>query len=162
MSDGNQGKQVGGYPLISVVARDVRRGVTLPLITRLLSANRPSHRNENSDILAVMEAGGQHVPGDALRVIDRGGDRGLIWKAWLVRVANLRYWHWRGGNGTAKQIARQLPLKHHGRMRPTSKQTVRFGITRGNLRDHPDTPLWMLVVRHGKKEPLVLVTNRPV
>jgi|GEM_PF-1154779 len=167
--DGDRGEQVGGYPLISVVARDVRRGVTLPLIARLLSANRPGHRSENSDILAVMEEVGRHVPGDALWVIDRGGDRGVLWKAWLeagypmlVRAANLRYWHWRGGHGTAQQIARQLPLKHEGRMRPKSKQKVRFGITRVHLRDHPDTSLWMLVVRHGKKEPLVLVTNRAV
>lgn len=34
----------------------------------------------------------------------------------LVRVANLRYWLWRGGHSTAQQIARQLPLQHWGRM----------------------------------------------
>lgn len=167
--DGDRGDQVGGYPLMSVVARDVARGVTLPLITRLLSANRPSHKSENTDILAVMSEVRRHVPTDALWVIDRGGDRGVLWKAWLedecqvlVRAANQRYWQWRRGQGTAQQIARHLPLKHWGRMRPQSKHTVRFGITRVHLREHPETPLWMIVVRHGKREPLVLVTNRPV
>lgn len=167
--DGDRGEQVGGYPLMSVVARDVERGVSLPLITRLLSANRPGHRSENTDILAVMDEVRRHLPADALWVIDRGGDRGVLWKAWLetgyemlVRAANQRYWLWRGGHGTAQQIARQLPLRHRGRMRPHDQQTVRFGVTQVNLREHPDTPLWMIVVRHGKRQPLVLVTNRPV
>ncbi|NDY94375.1 transposase [Wenzhouxiangella limi] len=167
--DGDRGEQVGGYPLMSVVARDVERGVSLPLITRLLSSNRPAHRSENTDILAVMDEVRRHVPAEALWVIDRGGDRGVLWNAWLeggyqmlVRAANLRYWLWRGGHGTAQQIARQLPLRHWGRMRPHAQQSVRFGITRVNLREHPDTPLWMIVVRHGKRQPLVLVTNRPV
>ncbi|MCC4289572.1 hypothetical protein, partial [Vreelandella aquamarina] len=35
--DGDTGEIVGGYPLISVVARDLRRGTTWPLLTRLLS-----------------------------------------------------------------------------------------------------------------------------
>ena len=76
--DGDRGEQVGGYPLMSVVARDVERGVSLPLITRLLSSNRPAHRSENTDILAVMEEVRRHVPHDALWVIDRGGDRGVL------------------------------------------------------------------------------------
>jgi hypothetical protein len=167
--DGDRGDQVGGYPLMSVVARDVSRGVTLPLITRLLGAHRPGHKSENTDVLSVMAEVRRHVPGDALWVMDRGGDRGVLWQAWLdegcpvlIRAANQRYWHWRRGLGTAQQIARQLPAKHWGRMRPGSTHTVRFGVTRVHLRTHPDTPLWMIVVRHGKREPLVLVTNRPV
>lgn len=31
-----------------------------------------------------------------------------------------------------------------------------------NLREHLETQLWMIVVHHGKRQPLVLVTNRPV
>ena len=45
---------------------------------------------------------------------------------------------------------------------PDAQQSVRFGITRVNLREHPDTPLWMIIVRYGQRQPLVLVTNRPV
>ena len=167
--DGDKGDIVGGYPLLSVVARDVKRGKTLPLITRLISPNREGYRSENRDILSVMEDVQRHLEAKPLWVIDRGGDRGHLWKAWiedgwdvLVRAANQRFWLWRDTQKTAQQIARDLPLKHHGSLRRGQKKEVSFGITRVALREYPDKPLWMVVVRHGKREPLVLVTTRPV
>jgi len=167
--DGDRGEIVGGYPLLSVVARDVKRGQSLPLLTRLLSSERAAHRSENHEILGVMEQVERHLDTRPLWVIDRGGDRGRLWAAWLaadravlVRAANQRYWLWRDSPRTAQQIARHLPLKHTGRLRRGSDKTVRFGITQVCLREHPEQPLWMVVVRHGKREPLVLVTNRPV
>ena len=167
--DGDKGDIVGGYPLLSVVARDVKRGKTLPLITRLLSPEREGYRSENRDILTVMEEVQRHLETKPLWVIDRGGDRGNLWKAWiegewdvLVRAANQRFWLWRDAQKTAQQIARDLPLKHRGSLRRGQKEEVPFGITRVALREHPNKPLWMVVVRHGKREPLVLVTTRPV
>ena len=54
--DGNRGDIVGGYPLLlSVVARDVKQGKTLPLITRLQSPAREGYGSENRDILSAME-----------------------------------------------------------------------------------------------------------
>lgn len=167
--DGDRGEIVGGYPLLTVVARDPKRGETLPLLTRLLSSERPGHRSENHEILAAMEQVQQHLDARPLWVIDRGGDRGRLWDVWLkdewpvlVRAANRRYWRWRDGSHTAQQIARQLPLKHTGKLRRGRAKAVRFGITRVALPAHPDRPLWMVVVRHGKREPLVLVTTRAV
>jgi len=167
--DGDKGDIVGGYPLLSVIARDVKRGKTLPLITRLLSPNRGGYRSENRDILSVMEEVQRHLEAKPLWVIDRGGDRGNLWKVWiedewdvLVRAANQRFWLWRNAQKTAQQIARDLPLKHRGSLRRGQKKEVPFGITRVALREYPDKPLWMVVVRHGKREPLVLVTTRPV
>jgi len=167
--DGDKGEIVGGYPLLSVVARDMKRGKTLPLVTRLLTPERGGYRSENRDILSVMEAVQRHLEVKPLWVIDRGGDRGRLWQVWiedewevLVRAANRRFWLWRGQQKTAQQIARELPLKHRGRLRRGQRQEVAFGITRVALREYPDKPLWMVVVRHGKREPLVLVTTRPV
>ncbi|WP_421620638.1 transposase [Alkalilimnicola ehrlichii] len=167
--DGDTGEIVGGYPLMSVVARDLDSGQTLPLLTRLLSSARAGHRSENTDVLSVMETVQRHVSGTPLWVIDRGGDRGRLWRHWLeqdwpvlVRAANQRYWLWRDGAHTAQQIARQLPLKHQGKLRRGGARTVRFGLTRVSLREHPERPLSMVVVRHGKREPLVLVSTRRV
>lgn len=166
--DGDTGEIVGGYPLMTVVARDVRRGKTLPLLTRLNTPQRTAFRSENHDILSVMDEVSRHIRKDLLWVIDRGGDRGILWDAWircerqvLVRAANQRYWCWRDRHKTAQQIARELPLKHQGQLRRGGPR-VRFGITRVMLREHPDSPLWMIVVRHDRPEPLVLVTTRPV
>ena len=167
--DGDKGDIVGGYPLLSVVARDVKRRKTLPLVTRLLSSEREGYRSENRDILSVMEEVRRHLQVKPLWVIDRGGDRGTLWKVWLedewdvlVRAANRRFWLWRGHQKTAQQIARDLPLKHRCSLRRGQKKEVPFGITRVALREYADKPLWMVVVRHGKREPLVLVTTRAV
>jgi len=80
----------------------------------------------------------------------------------LVRAANQRFWQWRDTAKTSQQIARDLPLKHRGHLRRGQHIPVRFGITKVTLREHPETPLWMIVVDHEKSERLVLVTTRPV
>ncbi len=123
----------------------------------------------NTDILSVMDTVQRHVEGRPLWVIDRGGDRGRLWDAWLraerhvlVRAANQRFWQWRDTAKTSQQIARDLPLKHRGHLRRGQHIPVRFGITKVTLREHPETPLWMIVVDHEKSERLVLVTTRPV
>lgn len=96
--DGDKGKIVGGYPLISVVARDVKRGTTRPLLMRFLSPARGGYRSENTDILNVMDTVQCHVGCQPLRFIGRGGDRGRLWDAWLraerqilIRAANQRF-----------------------------------------------------------------------
>jgi hypothetical protein len=167
--DGSTGEIVNGYPLMSVVARDIRRGITFPLLTRLLSSARAAYRSENTDILSVMEAVQRHVQSQPLWVIDRGGDRGKLWHTWikdgwdvLVRATNQRFWLWRDQQKTAQQIARELPLKHRGQLTRHSKEQVRFGITSVCLREHPEHKLSMVVVRHGKREPLVLVSTRVI
>jgi hypothetical protein len=165
--DGSTGDIINGYPLMSVVARDVRRGTTFPLLMRLLSSCRNAYRSENTDILSAMQSVQRHIKNRPLWVIDRGGDRGKLWHAWikdgwdvLVRATNQRFWLWRDEQKTAQQIARNLPLKHRGSLTRHSEEQVRFGITHVYLREHPDKKLSMVVVRHGKREPLVLVSTR--
>lgn len=167
--DGDTGEIVGGYPLLTVVARDVRTGRTLPLLTRLVSSARFGYRSENWDVLSVMDQVARHLPGKRLWVVDRGGDRGELWSHWLsrdwdvlVRVMNLRHWMWRGGRYKAQEIARLLPLKHRGKLHRSRDEEVSFGITKVRLPAFPDRDLWMLVVRHGRKEPMVLVTSRRI
>ena len=170
--DGSTGNIVNGYPLISVVARDPKSGATLPLLTRLLSSRRYTFKSENSDILQTMEEVQSHLTCKPLWVIDRGGDRGTLWQSWikeetriLVRAANKRFWFWRESEWSAQQIAKQLPLKHSGKLKreASSKKkeskTVRFGITTVRLRECPEKTLSMVVVRHGKQQPMVLVTT---
>ena len=70
--DGSTGEIVNGYPLMTVVARDLKHGHTLPVLTRLLSPRR--QRVEQGT------ASDSHTP---LWVIDRGGDRGTLWNTWL-------------------------------------------------------------------------------
>lgn len=169
--DGSTGEIVGGYPLLQVVARDVNKGTTLPLLCRLYSYKDPQFHSENEEILAVMRRVQGAIGGHPLWVIDRGGDRNLLWKAWLaeeegfdvlVRADNKRHWLRGCEKLKAQDIAKQLPLKHRGTLRRGSDKEIRFGLTRVRLPDHPDHPLTMIVIRHGKREPMVLVTTRQV
>ena len=167
--DGSTGEIVNGYPLMTVVARDLKHGHTLPVLTRLLSPRRHAFKSENTDILNTMSRVQRAIRTRPLWVIDRGGDRGTLWNTWLnddwdvlVRAANQRFWVWRDDLKTAQQIAKHLPLKHQGKLTRRGKQRVRFGLTQVQLREHPGRPLTLLVVRHGKQQPLVLVTTRRV
>lgn len=169
--DGSTGDIVGGYPLLQVVARDVKKGTTLPMICRLYSYEDPQFHSENEEILTVMRRVQNAIGSHPLWVIDRGGDRGSLWDAWLaqenefnvlVRADNKRYWL-RGRNKLkAQDIAKQLPLRYRGTLRRSSEKEIRFGLTQVRLPAHPDRPLTMVVVRHGKREPMILVTTRQV
>jgi len=52
--DGDKGTIVNGYPMITVVARCLKRGSTLPVLTRLLSSTRGAYKSENNDIMQTM------------------------------------------------------------------------------------------------------------
>ena len=163
--DGSTGDVVGGYPLLSIVARDTKRGRTRPVWTQLYSTQTPDHRSENAELKAAMARVSAHLRSQPLWVMDRGGDRGELWDYWLergdrvlVRACNQRHWQWRQGQKrTAQQIASYLPCKHPGQI-GAGKQ-VKFGITTVRLPEHPDRPLSLVVVQHGKQQPLVLVTT---
>lgn len=170
--DGSTGEIVGGYPLMSVVARDVKSGKSLPVLTRLTSGEHPDYESENTEILTMMKTVRAALPemeGGPLWTIDRGGDRGRLWQTWinegydvLVRVTNQRFWQWRGRSLSAQEIASAMPCKYEGTLHRGKKRAVRYGITEVRLPAHPDAKLAMIVVRHGHREPLVLVTTLPV
>ena len=165
--DGSTGDIISGYPLISIVARDGRRGKTIPLLLKLFSHEENGCNSENNEIISAMSRVRQQVGEHPLWVIDRGGDRSCLWRHWLkheyqmlVRVTKQRHWLWRNSAIDAQTIAKNLPCKHQCKLRHHGDKRVKFGITTVRLPSHPDTPLTMIVVRHGKKEPMVLVSTR--
>jgi len=165
--DGSTGENISGYPLLSVVARDGKAGTTVPLLLRLYSSSEPGHNSENAEILQAMERVRTHVGNRFLWVIDRGGDRSNLWDHWLchrfqivVRVTKQRHWLWHNRRMDAQAIAKQLPCKHRCKLRCYGNKEMKFGLTTVRLPSHPDKPLTLIVVRHGKKEPMVLVSTR--
>jgi len=165
--DGSSGGIISGYPLLSVVARDGQKGSTVPLLLRVFSASEKGHVSENAEILSAMERVKRDVGSTLLWVIDRGGDRLKLWNHWLchnfqivVRVTKQRHWKWRGKALDAQEIAKRLPCKHRCKLRRHGDAEVTFGLTTVYLPSHPDKPLTLIVVRHGKKEPMALVSTR--
>lgn len=165
--DGSSGGIISGYPLLSVVARDGKHGKTVPLLLRIFSASEKGHVSENAEIFSAMERVRDDVGSKMLWVIDRGGDRINLWNHWLwrsyqivVRVTKQRHWKWCNSSMDAQTIARRLRCKHRCALRRHGNTEVKFGLTTVYLPSHPDKPLTMVVVRHGKKEPMVLVSTR--
>jgi hypothetical protein len=165
--DGSSGDIISGYPLLSVVARDGQKGKTVPLLLRVFSASEKDHVSENSEILLAMERVKRDVGSSLLWVIDRGGDRLNLWDHWLchrfqivVRATKQRHWKWRKRSMDAQEIAKRLPCKHSCKLRRHGDTEVKFGLTTVLLPSHPDKPLTLVVVRHGKKEPMVLISTR--
>jgi len=165
--DGSCGEIVGGYPLIEVVGRDVRKRVTLPLLCRLYSYKEKGFVSENEQIINVMRQVSKAIKGKRLWVIDRGGDRIKLWKAWekdkfdvLVRITDQRHWVRSGKKQSLSEIVRQVPLKHKGKLRYGSKKEIHFALTKVTLPEYPEWPLTMIIVKHGKQEPMVLVSSR--
>jgi len=60
----------------------------------------------------------------------------------------------------AQAIAKRLPCKHSCTLRRHGKTEVKFGLTTVLLPSRPDKPLTLVVVRHGKREPMVLISTR--
>jgi len=165
--DGSSGDIISGYPLLSVVARNGQQGKTVPLLLRVFSASEKDHVSENTEILLAMERVKRDVGNTHLWVIDRGGDRLNLWGHWLchsfqivVRVTKQRHWRWRDSSMNAQEIAKRLPCKHRCQLRRHGDAEVKFGLTTVYLPSHPNKPLTLIVVRHGKKEPMVLVSTR--
>jgi len=164
--DGSTGDIVNGYALMSAVARDMVTGRTLPLLLRLSGSRNRTYGSENLEMLSVMSDVRQQLGDSHLWVIDRGGDRKVLWQHWLahsyrvaVRVSRQRHWLWRGQRLSAQEIAKCVGVKHTGSLRRRGNKQVRFGITTVRLPDMPEHPLSMVIVRHGKKEPMVIVTT---
>ncbi|MEA1937847.1 MAG: transposase [Pseudomonadota bacterium] len=168
--DGSTGGIVNGYPLMSVVARDPKTRRDYPLYVKLYSPEETDHESQNAEVIAAMRQVRAQVPHDCLWAMDCGGDAGVFWKFWLkekfrivVRADNKRHWAWRGRKMFAQDIAKQVPCKHKGQIgRGKKKREVAFGITKVRLPAYMDRQLWMIVVRHGKLQPMVLVTTCPV
>lgn len=164
--DGSTGEQVLGYPLISVVARN-KNNKTIPMFLRLYSSKAKGFESENTEILNAMQQVSEVVGKSFLWVMDRGGDRSILWDKWIahgynivVRVTKQRHWHWRNQTLNAQEIAKTLPCKHTCKLLKHKDKEVNFGITTVRLSTHPYHPLTMVVVRHGKQEPLVLVSTK--
>lgn len=167
--DGSKGEIVGGYPLLNIVARDLKKGITLPLFCQLYSCQEKEFVSENDKILTAMRRVQSAIGSKHLWVIDRGGDRSVLWNAWLkedfdvlVRVTKQRHWLRGSFKGDVQELAKRLPTKHRGKLRKGSDKDIRFGLTRVRLPEHPGRSLSLIVVRHGKNEPMVLVSTRLV
>jgi hypothetical protein len=140
--DGSRGEIVTGYWLLSVEAHQAdgrRQGIYL----QAWSAQAAGFESENREILKAVESVERYAPRRALWVIDSGGDRSRLHRAfkqlavrYLVRVKRERVVSWHGARHKIMAVAQEalwcgsFRFAHRTRRGRWRKLRVRYGFER--------------------------------
>jgi hypothetical protein len=172
--DGSTGAIADGYWLCQVVAVENEDTAIVPLVSTLYSQAAPDFVSENAELKTAMAAVSEACDGRGVWVIDRGGDRGALYadliakrRSFIIRQKGDRHLRWGAQTvGTAK-LAADCPLSHATHIvREEHGQEVScrldYGCRPVRLPEHPDQPLWLVVVRGLGQAPLMLLTDLPM
>lgn len=172
--DGSKKELADGYWLCQIVAVDCGGRRITPLANHLWSHRAPGFKSENKEVLGCMDAVMQQVGDRGLWVMDRGGDRGEILrpllrrhKRFLIRLRGDRMLVMGRTALLARTIAEQCPLPYAEVLRrqdgdgSQSVLSLEFGFRPVRLPGF-ERELSLLVVKGFGREPLMLLTTRPL
>lgn len=169
--DGSEREVGDGYPLCKIVAADIETTRVIPLYCKAYSYEAEDVKSENSELLKSIETVRSHIGDKGIHAIDRGGDRGVIYKYYLTRNTPQRFVirlkerdliH-KGKRKHCFDMAMTLPMPHEsilifyddGREK---KRTVRYNAVAVKLPNY-DHPLHLVVVKGFGIKPMMLLTN---
>lgn len=169
--DGSTGEIVTGYWLLAVEAHRAD-GARQGLYLRAWSAQAEEFESENREMLRAVELVERYAPRRALWVIDSGGDRSRLHRAfrqlrlrYLVRVKRERVVSWHGQRQKIMGVAGRVlwcgsfRFAHRDRRGRWRKLRVRYGFERIIWQEE----VYTLVAAEGvSDERLVLWTNEVV
>ena len=174
--DGSE-KEIGlGYWVDTVVAADVDSSEIIPLVHSLYSQDAADFMSENRELLNVIEKVHSATSSRGVFVIDRGGDRGVLYDGLLKKEAPLRFIIRQRGDRLVLDGSRlrqtlelaqscKTPYQEMVIKEKDGKEKaylVHFGFRRVRLPAHPDKPLWLVVVKGLGDNPLMLLTTEPM
>jgi hypothetical protein len=172
--DGSTGAIADGYWLCQVVAVENEDTAIVPLVSVLYSQAAPDLVSENAELKAAMAAVSEACEGRGVWVIDRGGDRGELYadliakgRSFIIRQKGDRHLCWGLRIIETARLAADCPLSHATRIvRQENGQEVScrldYGCRPVRLPEHPDKPLWLVVVRGLGAAPMMLLTDLPM
>ena len=146
----------------------------MPLVSTLYSQAAPDFVSENAELKTAMAAVSEACEGRGVGVIDRGGDRGELYadllaagRSFVVRQKGDRHLRWGLRTIETARLAADCPLSHATRIvRQENSQEVScrldYGCRPVRLPEHPDKPLWLVVVRGLGAAPMMLLTDLPM
>jgi len=174
--DGSE-QEIGlGYWVDTVVAADVDSSEIIPLVHSLYSQDAADFMSENRELLNVIEKVHSATSSRGVFVIDRGGDRGVLYDGLLKKEAPLRFIIRQRGDRLVLDGSRlrqtlelaqscKTPYQEMVIKEKDGKEKVylvQFGFRRVRLPAHPDKPLWLVVVKGLGDNPLMLLTTEPM
>ena len=174
--DGSTGSIADGYWLAHVVGVENEDNAILPLYAALYSQKAPDFVSENEEIMTAVRTVATACHGRGVWVVDRGGDRGELYAplideghTFIIRNKGDRHLligHSPAGEAKAATdaLAASCPkfyATHIVREMQGQEVSCRldYGFRAVRLPDHPNTPLWLVVVRGFGEKPLMLLTN---
>lgn len=144
-----------------------------PLYHELYSQSSPNFISENREIIKAIEKVGKRIRGRGVWVIDRGGDRGKLFKylledkeRFIVRLVGDRNLVYRGKEILALSLAESCPLLYRERVVKEDKgqekaYTVEYGFRKVRLPGRKER-LYLVVVKGFGSEPMMLLTTEEV
>ena len=172
-SDG--GTIVNGYWTNQVIAAELGKQEVIPLYHELYSQDAPDFVSENTQIIKAVNMVAGHVENRGIWVIDRGGDRGMLYNCLLDRRNKKRFVIRLVGNrnlvyGNKESLAIKLAYKCK---MPYSETVIKeekgeekiFHISYGYMPVKLpgfDDQLYMLVVTGFGEKPMMLLTTEPL
>lgn len=174
--DGSEGTVGTGYWLVQVEAHQPT-GQRFPLWLQAWSQETPEFVSENRELLEVIPTVGEATGWQGIWVIDRGGDRARLLRAWaktpmryIVRCCGDRLVTVADGPGGQRpqplrevaakvKLPGRLAIRHRDRRGRWHPVVLRYGQT---CFTWETAPYWLVVVEGLEEDPLWLWTNIPV
>jgi hypothetical protein len=174
--DGSTGNLGMGYWLCQVIGVECSGNEVTPLYGELYSQKAEAFISENEEILTAVRKVSGGVSQRGIWVMDRGGDRGALYEemvppekgySFLIRQKGDRHLLFGRRTVATLEIAQNCPTPYSATViREEKGQEKAFRISYGfravRLPRHPQTPLWLVVVKGFGKDPMMLLTNVPM
>ena len=171
--DGSEKELAWGYWTLSIMGSNTKGTKLVPLYGRLFSHVVEGHESENIEIREAVGEVAEVVGHRGIWVMDRGGDRGYLFKyllsekhRFLIRVRADRDLRTAQGIASALDLARSCPMLFHETMVKEEAGQERqvhlaCGLRKVRLPDRREE-LTLVVVKGFGEEPLMILTNLPV
>lgn len=167
-------KELGwGYWTLNIIGSNTKGTKLVPLYGRLYSHAVEGHESENIEIREAIGEVAEVVGKRGIWVMDRGGDRGYLFKyllseklRFLVRVRADRGLQTAQGRASALELARTCPMLFNETLVKEEAGQERLvplscGMRKVRLPDRKEE-LTLVVVKGFGEEPLMILTNLPV
>lgn len=171
--DGSEKELAWGYWTLNIMGSNTRGTKLVPLYGRLFSHVVEGHESENIEIREAIDEVAAVVGKRGIWVMDRGGDRGYLFKyllsekhRFLIRVRADRGLQTVQGRAPALDLARTCPMLFNETLVKEDAGQERqvhlaCGMRKVRLPDRREE-LTLVVVKGFGEEPLMILTNLPV
>lgn len=171
----DDGQLVNGYWTTQVIAAELGSDQVVPLYQELYSQQAPDFRSENEQIIQAMDMVGQSCQNRGIWVIDRGGDRDVLYehllktdpvRRFIIRLVGTRHLIYKNRPTQALSLAEQCKTPYSETLVKEIDGTekvyhIHYGYVPVRLPDH-GSRLYMLVVRGMGPKPMMLLTTEPL